>query len=157
MTRVTSRGFSLIEILVVLFIIGITLGFALLSFGDFGEKRRIIVAAEQLTQYIKLVQQYAILETSTLRLQIKADGYQVFRFQPPKTWSPIASTPLFRLQHFPKGLLVNGRGKPLVIQVDASGDMTAFTLTLGSSQQPTMVTIVGKRNGAVTLQHAKSP
>ena len=128
MKRIAIRGFSLIEILVVLFIIGITFGFALLSFGDFGEKRGIIVAAEQFTQYIKLVQQYAILETSTLRIQINQDGYQVLRFQPPKTWTPIASTPLFRLQHFPKGLIVNGGGRPVIIIVDASGDMTAFTL-----------------------------
>lgn len=151
------RGFSLIEILVVLFIIGITLSFALLSFGDFGEKRRIVVASEQFIQYIKLIQQYAILDTSTLRIQVNPDGYQVLRFYPPKTWSPIASTPLFHRQHFPKGLIVNAGARQKMIMVDSSGDMTPFTLTFGSSQQPTITTIVGQANGAIRLQQAKSP
>ncbi len=136
---------------------GITFTFALISFGDFGEKRKIIVAAEQFSQYIQLIQQYAILETSALRIQIKPDGYQVLRFQPPNTWSPIASSPLFRRQYFPKGLVINHTEHLLTIDVDASGDMTPFTLTLGSSQQATMITIIGEHNGAIILQREQSP
>ena len=145
MKRLICRGFSLIEILVVLFIMGITFTFALISFGDFGQKRQIIVAAEQLSQYIQLVQQYAILETSTLRIQ------------PPDTWTSIPSSPLFRHQYFPKGMVINGTMRPFVIGVDASGDMTPFRLTMGSTTEPTIVTLIGKRNGTVTLQRAKSP
>ncbi len=37
------KGFTLIEILIVLMIIGITLSFAILSFGDFGEGRKVKV------------------------------------------------------------------------------------------------------------------
>ena len=157
MKRLICRGFSLIEILVVLFIMGITFTFALISFGDFGQKRQTIVAAEQLSQYIQLVQQYAILETSTLRIQITPDGYQVQHFQPPDTWTSIPSSPLFRHQYFPKGMVINGTMRPFVIGVDASGDMTPFRLTMGSTTEPTIVTLIGKRNGTVTLQRAKSP
>ncbi len=39
--RADLNGFTLIEILVVIVIVGITLSFALLAFGDFGSERRI--------------------------------------------------------------------------------------------------------------------
>ncbi len=46
-----NKGFTLIEILIVIVIIGITIGFALLAFGDFGESKRIIAALEQVEKY----------------------------------------------------------------------------------------------------------
>ena len=154
-----NNGFTLIEILVVLLIIGITMGFALMSFGDFGEKRRIIVAAEQFTQYVKLVQQQAILETSTLGINFKNDGYQVLRFKAPASWIALPANSIFHRQHFPKGLVINlrkishKRGTPVII-IHSSGDMTAFTLDFGTTKQATLATIIGLRNGTITV---KSP
>ena len=43
---VNNKGFTLIEVMVVVVIIGITIGFAMLSFGDFGQSRRLLTAAE---------------------------------------------------------------------------------------------------------------
>ena len=78
MTR--PKGFTLIEILIVIVIIGITIGFALIAFGDFGEGKRIRFAAEQLINTIKLSQQKAILESSTLGLKVDQSSYRVFKF-----------------------------------------------------------------------------
>lgn len=154
-----NKGFTLIEILVVLLIIGITMGFALMSFGDFGEKRRIIVAAEQFTQYVKLVQQQAILETSTLGINFKNDSYQVLRFKAPASWSPLPAKSIFHRQHFPRGLVINLKkantkpGTPIII-INSSGDMTPFTLDFGTSKQSSLATINGLRNGTISV---KSP
>ena len=156
----TNMGFTLIEILVVILIVGITLSFALMAFGDFGEKRRIVISAEQFSQYVKLAQQQAILETTTLGIGIHKNGYQVMRLSPKAKWLPMSSNSIFHEQHFPKGLLINlqnnasSRGNPSII-IDSSGDMTAFTLTFGSAKQPSIVSIIGEHNGA--LHTAKSP
>ena len=159
---ILNKGFTLIEILVVLLIVGITTGFALMAFGDFGEKRSIIVAAEQFTQYVKLVQQQAILETSTLGINITDNGYQVLRFKSPASWSSMPMKSIFHRQHFPKGLVIglkntnHKRGIPAII-INSSGDMTEFTLDFGTAKQPSIAMITGQRNGTITLQRIKSP
>ncbi len=156
----SNKGFTLIEILVVILIVGITLSFALMAFGDFGEKRRILISAEQFNQYVKLAQQQAILETTTLGIGIHKNGYQVMRLSPNAKWLPMSSNSIFHEQHFPKGSVINlqnnasSRNSPSII-INSSGDMTAFTMTFGSAKQPSIVSIIGEHNGA--LQTVKSP
>jgi len=153
-------GFTLIEILVVVLIIGITLGFALLAFGDFGGNRRIIVAAEQFVGYVKLVQQQAILETSTLGINFNKNGYQVLRFQLPASWNAMPQKSIFHLQYFPESAVVNlqSDGKksanPQII-INAAGEMTPFKLQVGSSKEVDLVTVIGSRDGNVSLKLTK--
>lgn len=157
-----QKGFTLIEILVVLLIVGITMGFAIMAFGDFGEKRRITIAAEQFTHFVKLVQQQAILETSTLGIRFNDNGYQVLRLSAHATWSPMSRKSILHQQQLPKGLVVNVRNTPSkhgnpVIVINSSGDMTAFTVDFGTNKQASIATILGAHNGALTIQTATSP
>lgn len=157
-----SKGFTLIEILVVVLIIGITLGFALLAFGDFGSKRRIVMAAEQFVNYVKLVQQQAIVETSTLGISINQNSYQVLRFQTPSNWQLMPQKSIFHQQRFPDNAIVHIdqpaqiKGTPQII-INASGDMTAFKLNFGSAKDIDIATVVADHNGTVALQLATSP
>jgi general secretion pathway protein H len=153
------KGFTLVEILVVVLIIGLTLGFALLNFGDFGGKRRIIVAAEQFAHHIKAVQQQAILETSTLGIHISQAGYQTLRFEPSRhRWLPVSSHRLFQQQLFPDNLIlaikhsVHKKGQPEII-INATGDITPFTLELGTGKQPSLITLHAEPSGTVTVNH----
>ena len=159
-----NRGFTLIEILVVVVIMGITVGFALLAFGDFGRSRRIVMAAEQFINYVKLVEQQAILETSTLGIRLNKNSYQVVRFQFPSSWQIISKNVIFHQQQFPKNTVIRlttenlqeEKGGPQII-IDASGDMTPFKLHVGSAKQTNIVTIVGEHNGNISLKLLKSP
>lgn len=158
----TNRGFTLIEILVVVLIIGITIGLALLAFGDFGGQRRIVMAAEHFINYVKLVQQQAILETSTLGIQLNQNTYQALRFQTNSQWQSMPSKGIFHQQQFPKNTVVHLEKMSFKVNtpqliINASGDMTPFKLNIGSETQPSIVTILGKRNGTVELQPLKSP
>ncbi len=156
-----NRGFTLIEILVVLLIIGITLGFAMLAFGDFGGNRRIIVAAEQFVNYVKFIQQDAILETGTLGIKLDQNGYQVMRFIPLKNWQPMLKKGVFHQQRFPSNALVhlenNSQMDGPQIIINAAGDMSAFSLNFGSKKQANIARVIGGRDGSVALQLFTSP
>ena len=158
----TKRGFTLIEILVVLLIVGITLGFALLAFGDFGSKRRIITAAEQFVNYVKFAQQQAILETSTLGISLNRNSYQILRYQASSNWQPVSNKRVFHAQHFPDSAIVHMEsnvkkmGNPQII-INASGDMTSFTLNFGSAKQVNIANVIGKHDGSVALQILSAP
>lgn len=150
-----AKGFTLIEILVVLTIIGVTIGFVLLAFGDFGASRRVVITAEQFANYLKLLQHRAIIEMKPFGVTVNQNRYQTFRFEQ-EIWKPMSEKTMLHTQSFPDNLVVkfqnpkNNRKSPDII-VNASGDMTAFTLYFGTEQKPTLATLVGNHNGQVAL------
>lgn len=146
----------------VLLIMGITIGFALLAFGDFGSQRRIVMAAEQFINYVKFVQQQASLETSTLGINVNRNTYQVLRFHPPTSWQRMPQKGVFHEQHFPSNAIIRLESdrknsvNPQII-INASGEMTAFTLNFSSTNQSNIANVVGEYDGTVSLQVLKSP
>lgn len=155
----TDRGFTLIEILVVVLIVGITLGFALLAFGDFGGSRRITVGAERFANYMRLVQQQAILESSTLGIRLTHEGYQVFRFQMPSSWEVLSKKKIFHLQHFSSNTIISlekkGKKSNPDIIINSSGDMTPFQLQFGDRQH-TLATVTATHDGQVLFKLANA-
>ena len=156
-----NRGFTLIEIMIVIVIIGITVGFALIAFGDFGESKRIQFAAEQLVNTMRLAQQQAILETSTLGLRIDSKSYQVLQLQGSQ-WSPMSNKGIFKIINFPHNTLITLHashratiGTPPII-ITASGDMTPFTISFGSTKEGQLVVLTGTRNGDLKLKAANT-
>lgn len=148
-------GFTLIEILVVLVIISITLSLALLAFGDFGASRRTIVAAEQFSSYLKLVQQQAIVEGRSLGIDINNEGYKTYRLVQGSTWQAMPEKSIFHWQHFPNNLVIdlhstlkNNTRMPDII-ISPAGNLTAFKLSFGTTDKPALATLIGKRNGQV--------
>ncbi|MDP3269238.1 MAG: type II secretion system minor pseudopilin GspH [Legionella sp.] len=155
MTR--NKGFTLIELLIVLVIIGITVGFALITFGDFGESRRISFAVDQLVNTLRLAQQQAVLEASTLGLRIDNKSYQILKYYNPPEWRPISNKGIFKVHYFPKNTVVTYKsnhktppGFPAII-IDASGDMTPFTLNFGTPGEPSAITLRGNHDGSLNL------
>ncbi|HAU0871584.1 TPA: prepilin-type N-terminal cleavage/methylation domain-containing protein [Legionella pneumophila] len=158
----THKGFTLIEILIVIVIIGITLGFALIAFGDFGESRRIQFSAEQLANTLSLAQQQAILESSTLGLKIDNTSYQILKFQDQAGWNPISNKGIFKLYNFPKNVVISlktnqkhTRGYPAII-IAPSGDMTPFTIEFGTDKEKWIAKLTGSHNGDLDFTMAKS-
>lgn len=155
-----DKGFTLIELLVVIVIIGITIGFALISFGDFGDSKRIIFAAEQLQNTIRLAQQQAIFENSTLGLRIDNKSYQILKFQNLAHWSAIPSKSLFKVHYFPTDLVISiktnfkAKAQEPVIIINPSGETTTFVLTFGTRAVKTIAVLSGKNNGELFFKTA---
>ncbi|STX29016.1 general secretion pathway protein LspH [Legionella beliardensis] len=152
-----ERGFTLIEILVVILIIGIIASATLFAFGDFGTSRRVKVTAEQFIAYTKLVQQRAILEMTTLGINVSSGGYETYRYVNDNSWQPMPKNSLIFHRTFPKDVIVtlqnnikNKTNGPNII-VTSSGNMTEFKLIFGTSAQPNIITITGEHNGNLTL------
>ena len=156
-----NRGFTLIEILIVIVIIGITVGFALISFGDFGASRRILFSADQLVNTLRMAQQQAILETSTLGLRIDSHSYQILRFENSSKWEPISNRGIFKVNYFPQNTVITLKtntkplnGSPAIV-INSSGDMTPFTLDFGTNKE-IMTVITGTHDGSLKLSAAKT-
>ncbi|KTC74890.1 general secretion pathway protein LspH [Legionella birminghamensis] len=156
-----ERGFTLIEILVVILIVGIAASVTLLAFGDFGASRRVQLSAEQFVTYLKLVQQRAILEMNTLGVNINKDGYGTYRFVQAKTWEPMPGKSLFHWQTFPKSIHVslkttikNNTKSPDII-ISPTGNLSAFTLSFGTETEPDLVSVIGAHNGEVIIRPGK--
>lgn len=150
-----KRGFTLIEILVVLIIIGVTLGFALLAFGDFGGKRKMVVAAEEFVNFAKLIRHQAIVESGTLGITVDRTSYQASRFQFSRGWQPMPNRSIFRTHHFPKNSivsLVTGKQQRPSIIINSTGEMTPFTLYLSTNKNVRYATIIGKFDGSILLK-----
>ncbi len=157
-----KTGFTLIEILVVLLIIGISLGFALLSFGDFGEKRRVIAFAEQFTSYLKLAQHQAIVEANTLGIRFTNPGYQLIRFTAANEWKPMVGLKFFNQQQPPRFIVMHlDFPNPLpnnpAITINPTGELSLFQISFGTLQQPSMAIVTNKPGGILAVKTGPSP
>lgn len=158
----TQRGFTLIELLIVIVIIGIVSTVTLYAFGDFGASRKARVAAEQFASYLKLVEQRAILETTTFGITINPAGYATYRLDNQSKWNPMPQNNFFHGQSFPTQVVIHVQSlaqknhKTPDIIINPSGDMSAFILFFGTKTNPQLIQLIGKHNGDIVLQNAPS-
>ena len=149
---VNNRGFTLIELLIVLLIIGIMTGLGLLAFGDFGQTRKLKVAAELLVSYLKIVEEKALIESNSYRLIISNAGYDTYRLSPSNRWEKMPTRSFFHGRSFPPHTVVRLSS---VIVVHPSGELSPFRLSLGSEQKPSLFQLSGAHNGALVLEPYK--
>lgn len=157
-----DKGFTLIEILVVLLIMSISFGFAALSFGDFGASRKARITAEQFSDYVTFLEQQAILETTLFGIRLKTDGYQTLRFNG-QAWSTMPEKSIFHTRLFPNKVLAHIENhRPAQsslnpdIWVDASGNLSPFVLHFGTQEKPNVVTLSSHHQGDVMLTASES-
>lgn len=83
-----DRGFTLIEMLVVLVIIGVIVGFASIAFRDNreGELQR---EAQRLTAVLGLAAEEAIVKSRELAVRFDADGYRFLVLNEDQKWVPL--------------------------------------------------------------------
>lgn len=168
------RGFTLLEVLVVVVIIGIVASFAVLAIGNRSLDDRLGLEARRLEELIRYAADEAVLQGAELGFARTTEGYAFFSLREEQTeqglvrrWVPMdAGTPLrprllepvYRLE-----LRVDGRPvgplqppepgselKPQVLLM-SSGETSEFELSLQALNHPVRYRLKGDMAGTLEL------
>lgn len=139
--RISARGFTLLEIMVVLTLIGIITSFALLSVGG-GPQQRLLEETQRLMALIELHQQEAILGGETRGIQFSRTGYTFLqqnekgRWQPPTAADTLIEHQLpneitLRLWVEDRSISLQNPGRWPQVLLLPSGEATEFVVVFG--------------------------
>ena len=101
--RRRERGFSLIEILVVVVIIAIVSSIALLSLGLLGADRELETEARRLASLVEGAQDEEMMQGREFGLEFMTDSYRFVEYDPlASQWVELFGDELFRLRQLPE-------------------------------------------------------
>ena len=153
-----SRGFTLFEVLVVVFVIGVIVSFATLSTQQHSDKT-VEDEARRLHHLLRLAGEEAVLTSQELALMVTSTGYSFARLEGPN-WTPVADDPMFRAREFPPTMQVKlkiydreadlgNSEKPAQVFMLSSGEITPFELKLSIEDNEQVYTISGSLTGQI--------
>ncbi len=89
-----SRGFTLLEVLVVLFVVAIMASIAVMEIGSRDRDRHLETEARRLQHALELTRTEAVLSASEWGLQFTGEGYRFLRLdQDNDRWEEVATSP----------------------------------------------------------------
>ncbi len=159
-----DNGYTLIEILIVLFIISIVTSVALISMGR-NENRQIETVATEVHQIITLAEEEALLKHWVIGLVVKPHALQFFHLAAKagenKKWLPL-NDKLLTPRYFPASIVIRIAGrerskdessdeKPQVV-ISTNGDLTPFIIYVGKDGEKPRYVIRGEANGKITTE-----
>ncbi len=146
-----QAGFTLIEILVVMVLLGLLSGVAVFTLGSGKQQRELANESQRLHALLRVASEEAILSNSEIGFSIDEDGYEFLEYDDEKfTWSP-STIELLKGRQFPEWVVIEFRRnaedlkilgkeqdelkKPDMMLL-SSGEVTPFTVTLQVNQNP---------------------
>lgn len=158
-----AQGYTLIEILIVLFIISIVTTVGLLTIGN-SDNREMQSIANELTQMVVLAEQQALLSPNVLGLTVKSHTLQFSSLQlaansKKNTWLPLEDAVLKAYQvpshiqisvNVGDKVLSEDEKKSPQIVISTNGDITPFTIYIGKKGQKPYYAVIGDADGSIT-------
>ncbi|NOQ77640.1 MAG: type II secretion system minor pseudopilin GspH [Methylococcaceae bacterium] len=159
------RGFTLLELLVVLVIIGLFSGLVMMSVTP-NDNQAVHREAKRFMHIIQLAQDEAIMQGVELGVTVQSDRYFFSRLQE-NQWLPLTGDAhLMEYELNPSVTMTIEVEDEMVVQeinedvflpaimVLSSGELTAFKLSLFNQTTPErMFQIIGQENGQLSLQN----
>lgn len=152
------RGYTLIEILVVLFIISIVTGVGLLSI-RYNENKQLESLANKMSETLQLAEEQALLQPMVLGLSIDQEKMQFFQSEK-NEWLPIQDQ-ILKQQMIPgqfqmvlatktsQAQEIDKKPRPQII-ISTNGDITPFTIYLGKKGEKPKFAISGDADGTIS-------
>ncbi len=159
--RPAERGFTLFEILVVIIIVGITVGAILLSTNLSSDSRDLKGLGNDLSKLIRLLYQEAIFENRNYAISLHRQGFKVLEFNG-EDWV-VADQSFFRKIKLSESqssdlIVENFAVKPVDqddstphILILSSGEMSAFEWRINDSESRASITIQGDLLGNIVM------
>ncbi len=176
--RSPSRGFTLIEILVVMVIMAIVISMAVLSIRIAGHDSQLDDETRRIAGLVSLLHDRAVLEGRDFGMRIEPAAYEFVVYDPAKDlWTTLDREGEFRHRDLPKGLsfelqldsqtvvlkpiernLPAGQAPPRPqLAIAASGDGTPFRLIVIRSATQAQASVDGDALGKITRQGSDKP
>lgn len=162
-----GSGFTLIEVLIVIFIISIVTSVALLTISR-NENRRLEAFGKEFVERLTLAEEEAMLRSSVIGLHIKENNYQYLNFETAaeekkSSWQPLQDE-LLHDHEIPSDMELSLEGveaksaiqsegeiSPQLV-ISTNGDITPFTIHLGKKGQSPRYLITGYADGSITIR-----
>ena len=173
-----SKGFTLVEILVVVVIMAIVISLAVLSIGTTGRDTQLDEESRRIEGLVGLLHERALLEGRDFGVRIEPAAYEFVVYEPRRDrWMTLDQEHEFRHRDLPKGLrfqleldsqivVIKPIDRNLAsnevpagpqVAIAASGEGTPFRLTLLRDGTTAQASVDGDALGKVTRESSDHP
>ncbi len=162
---VKNKGFTLIELMVVVALIGIIMGTVVLSAGDGGQLDRVEIETKRMSALIKLLAEEAILKNKEFAVVVDETEYNFQVLDKRNKWNNFAGDAIFRqrkmtanskieitLEDFDVDFGAQKKGEDIRIFLFSSGEMSPFEIKIIDLESESYFTITGSLVGALKIE-----
>lgn len=173
-----SKGFTLVEILVVVVIMAVIISLAVLSMGVTGRDAQLDEETRRIEGLVGLLHERALLEGRDFGLRIEPSAYEFVVYEPTRNrWLTMDQEHEFRHRNLPKGLSFqlqldsqtvvlkpvdrnlpgNVASPNPQVAIAASGEGTPFRLTLLRAATKAKASVDGDAFGKISRENSDQP
>lgn len=170
-----EAGFTLLEIMVVVVIIGVIVSAATLAFGVLGRDRQVEDETRRYWAVLQQAREEAELQSLDVAVFVSAHGYEYLRFDRRRNeWTPIADDKLYAQRELPEGLRFRlwldareivlkpappdrsdareNQKWPPQVMVLSNGDLMPFELHIERDQAPALWRVMAKPDNDLRIE-----